>query len=117
MPARAITCGAALVMSMPRTRTAPRRGRVSPISDRSNVVLPIPLRPSRPTVSPGQRHVEKQELWRSIQCHRYFELTSFAVAKRLGEGVATLVEPHQPEGARGTLVHCAAGSSRPEETH
>src|SRR5260221_3400436 len=54
MPWRATRCGLAPVIGAPWMRTSPARGGVKPSSERSSVVLPMPLRPMSPTVSPGR---------------------------------------------------------------
>jgi hypothetical protein len=38
---------------VPLRRTVPAAGSPSPASTRASVVLPAPLRPTRPTLSPG----------------------------------------------------------------
>jgi hypothetical protein len=53
MPRLTISCGAVVVMSRPWKRIVPCRGRLSPLIDRSVVVLPAPFAPSSVTISPS----------------------------------------------------------------
>jgi hypothetical protein len=53
MPARAMSCVAARVMSRPPKRMWPARAGVRPRIARRVVVLPAPLGPRRQTTSPG----------------------------------------------------------------
>src|SRR5438034_4675354 len=52
MPAAATRSGVSPVMSRPRNRTCPPAGRTRPITESSVVVLPAPLGPRTPTISP-----------------------------------------------------------------
>src|SRR6476661_5696017 len=53
MPARARLSALALPRSSPPQVTVPSTWRCSPMTERSSVVLPAPLRPTRVTTSPG----------------------------------------------------------------
>jgi hypothetical protein len=52
IPARPIWSALLRSIASPRKRTVPRRGRSSPVMERTVVVLPMPLRPSSVTISP-----------------------------------------------------------------
>src|SRR5438094_10226294 len=52
MPAAATRSGVSPVMSRPRNRTCRPAGRTRPITESSVVVLPAPLGPRTPTISP-----------------------------------------------------------------
>ena len=66
MPAWAIWYGALPVMFSPFQMARPRRGGVRPMMLRMVVVLPTPLRPSRPTHSPGATSMETpKSTWES----------------------------------------------------
>ena len=54
MPCRVIRNVGQPVASCPRTRTTPLRGGTMPSMLLSSVVLPMPLRPIRPTASPSR---------------------------------------------------------------
>src|SRR5262245_58523498 len=52
MPAAQIRCGASPVMSLPSKATRPASGAWKPAMAANSVVLPAPLGPIRPTISP-----------------------------------------------------------------
>ena len=52
MPAAQILCGASPVMSLPSKATRPASGVWKPAMAANSVVLPAPLGPIRPTISP-----------------------------------------------------------------
>ena len=54
MPARAMRSGALASMRLPRNSMLPARAGVRPMMERTVVVLPMPLRPSSATTSPGR---------------------------------------------------------------
>jgi hypothetical protein len=58
MPILTIVCGSADVMSAPRNVILPRRGRLSPLIERSVVDLPAPLAPISVTISPSRTSSE-----------------------------------------------------------
>jgi len=53
MPSRAMRSGASRSMRRPRKLIAPCCARVSPMIERTVVVLPMPLRPSSVTICPA----------------------------------------------------------------
>ena len=53
MPALARLSGDVLSSSLPSSRITPSTWRCRPMTERSSVVLPAPLRPTRVTTSPG----------------------------------------------------------------
>ena len=55
MPRRAMAWAPSPVMSSPRNRTRPGRGRTMPMMALRVVVLPAPFRPMRVTTSPSSR--------------------------------------------------------------
>ena len=52
-PAATMRYGGQRVMVSPRKRTAPRRGGVKPMMERTSVVLPTPFRPRMASTSPS----------------------------------------------------------------
>jgi hypothetical protein len=54
MPRLTISCAGTVVMSRPWKRIDPWRGRLSPLIERSVVVLPAPFAPSSVTISPSR---------------------------------------------------------------
>src|SRR5215470_15392992 len=85
IPSRAIRCGARRMVSVPSSTTEPSRRGTIPINERSVVVFPAPLRPSRVTSSPGR--ISKLTPWRMCDSpYQAWSLSTWSIGRAAGSG-------------------------------
>src|SRR5437867_7229468 len=84
MPNRARRCIGKPVMLRPRNLTAPAAGLMRPTTMLNVVVLPAPLGPSSPTISPAATVIETPLTTR----RRRYSFTSFSVTSNASSGPA-----------------------------
>ena len=105
-PRRQIACGGSPVISCPSSLTLPPSGRTKPVTAANNVVLPAPLGPMRPRISPWARdRLTSDSAW-SPPKRLDRERTSMSVMVRRAP-------PRRPRGSGALPSPRAGGRRRP----
>ena len=112
MPSRARLCIGRRVMSRDWNFTAPSSGLMTPTTMLKVVVLPAPLGPSRPTISPAATVMETPLTTRRWR----YSFTSFSVASSLplvrGSGGLVWLESFSRHALSDTIHRCCRGPKR-----